>query len=97
MIANFMLKDGKMVYPNAHTDTMLRYSSEGNRTVEARQCVFGSSVSGAANAPLTGAEIMFGEPVSEPPYTDGWLTPDEIPKEGGRPALPAFRGRQRLA
>lgn len=36
------------------------------------------------NAPLTGAEIMFGErPSSGPPYPDGWLTPDEIPKKGG--------------
>ena len=36
------------------------------------------------NAPLTGAEVMFGErPSSGPPYPDGWLTPDEIPKEGG--------------
>jgi hypothetical protein len=36
------------------------------------------------NAPLTGAEIMFGErPSSGPPYPDGWLTPEEIPKEGG--------------
>jgi len=36
------------------------------------------------NAPLTGAEIMFGErPGSGPPYPDGWLTPDEIAREGG--------------
>jgi hypothetical protein len=36
------------------------------------------------NAPLTGAEIMFGErPSSGPPYPDGWITPDEIPREGG--------------
>jgi hypothetical protein len=36
------------------------------------------------NAPLTGAEVMFGDrPTSGPPYPDGWLTPDEIAQEGG--------------
>jgi hypothetical protein len=41
-------------------------------------------VKNVPNAPLTGAEIMFGErPSSGPPYPDGWITPDEIAKEGG--------------
>jgi hypothetical protein len=41
-------------------------------------------VKNVPNAPLTGAEIMFGErPSSGPPYPDGWITPDEIATEGG--------------
>lgn len=35
-------------------------------------------------APLTGAEVMFGDrPTGGPPYPDGWLTPDEITAENG--------------
>jgi hypothetical protein len=41
-------------------------------------------VKNVPNAPLTGAEVMFGQrPSNGLPYPDGWITPDEIAKEGG--------------